>query len=214
MTTIIMIRHGESETNRKTVFTGNLNPNLTDKGLHQAKLAGEYIIDNYTVDKIYASDLKRAYATAVPVADKLGIEIITSDQLREINGGEWENKTYTYIKEAYPEDYGLWLSDVGNAVCTGGESAKQLCDRVMKKLFEIAEENDGKTVLIATHATPIRAFQTMCEHGTLDEMKNVPWVPNSSITVAEYENGKFELKVIGENSYLNDFATGFPTGTV
>ena len=214
MTTLILIRHGESETNYKKIFTGNLNPDLTEKGLHQAELASDYISNNYKVDKIYASDLKRAYTTAVPASEKFGLEIIPSEQLREINGGEWQDKTYIDIKEEYPDSYGLWLSDIGNAVCTGGESVKQLCDRVMKKLTEISEENDGKTVLIATHATPIRAFQTMCEHGTLEEMKNVPWVPNSSITVAEYENGSFTLKVIGENSYLSDFATGFPSGNV
>ena len=214
MTTLILIRHGESETNYKKIFTGNLNPDLTEKGLHQAELASDYIVNNYKVNKIYASDLKRAYTTAVPASEKFGLEIIPSEQLREINGGEWQDKTYIDIKEEYPDSYGLWLSDIGNAVCTGGESVKELCDRVMKQLTEISEENDGKTVLIATHATPIRAFQTMCEHGTLDEMKNVPWVPNSSITVAEYENGSFTLKVIGENSYLSDFATGFPSGNV
>ncbi len=214
MTNIVLIRHGESETNYKRIFTGNLNPNLTEKGFHQAELASDYIANNYKIDKIYASDLKRAYTTAVPASKRFSLEIIPSEQLREINGGEWQDKTYTDINETYPDAYGLWLNDIGNAVCTGGESVKQLADRVMKKLTEIAEENVGKTVLIATHATPIRAFQTICQHGTLDEMKNVPWVPNSSITIAEYENGRFTLKLIGENSYLNDYATAFPSGNV
>ena len=77
----------------------------------------------------------------------------------------------------------MWLSDIGNAVCSGGESVKELGARVMEALTDIAKKNSGKTVAVATHATPIRAAQTLIEYGDIGYMKDVPWVSNGSVTV-------------------------------
>ena len=73
----------------------------------------------------------------------------------------------------------------------------------MKTLTEIAKENDGKTIAIATHATPIRAAQTIIERGDIKYMKYVPWVSNSSVTVFQYD-GKWECTSISEDSHLGD----------
>ena len=52
MTTLILIRHGESEANRNNVFAGHINPDLQNKGLKQAERTAKYITENYKVDKI------------------------------------------------------------------------------------------------------------------------------------------------------------------
>ena len=58
-----MVRHGESEANRNEIFAGHFNADLEDKGLLQAQKTAEYIKENYKVDKVYSSDLKRAFKT-------------------------------------------------------------------------------------------------------------------------------------------------------
>ena len=50
MTTLILIRHGESMANRQGIFAGQIDPDLQGKGIKQAELTGKYIIDNYKVD--------------------------------------------------------------------------------------------------------------------------------------------------------------------
>ena len=60
MTTVIVIRHGESEANRQGIFAGQINPDLLERGVEQAKLTAQYVADTYHVDAVYASDLQRA----------------------------------------------------------------------------------------------------------------------------------------------------------
>ena len=82
-TTVIMVRHGESESNKKNVFTGQQNTPLTELGIKQAALAAE-ALKNVHIDKIYASDLTRAYNTGLPIAKSHGLEIEKNENLREI----------------------------------------------------------------------------------------------------------------------------------
>lgn len=211
MTTLLMIRHGESEANRNKLFAGNLDADLQNNGLKQAQKTAEYIASNYKVDKVYASDLKRAFRTGKCVADLTGVEIIPDKRLREISAGKWEGLKYDTLATEYAEDYKVWLTDIGNARCTGGESVKQLGERVITVLTDIAVANNGKTIVIATHATPIRVMQTLVNYGSLNEMKSVPWVTNASVTTFEYDCGKWKCTKVSEDAHLNELKTELPS---
>ena len=206
-----MIRHGESEANRQGIFAGQIDPDLQNKGLKQAELTAKYIIDNYEVDRIYSSDLQRAYKTAKCLAQMLDMEIIQDKNLREIYAGEWEGIKFNDLSVAYPKEYNIWLNHIGHSYCVGGESVKQLGDRIMSALTKIAQENDGKTVAIATHATPIRAAQSIIESGTIDEMENIPWVSNASITVFEYNNNAWKIIAVSKDEHLAELKTVLPS---
>ena len=81
MTNLIFIRHGESVANKDDVCIGHTDLDLSETGRIQAKLTAEYIVKNFKVDKIYSSDLKRAYNTAKAVGDMLGIPVIGEENL-------------------------------------------------------------------------------------------------------------------------------------
>ena len=210
MTTLLLVRHGQSEANLKGIFAGNLDVKLMELGYMQAQKAAEYIKENYEVSGVYASDLKRASETGRTIAEHLGVDMIHESNLREIRAGEWEGKSFDILASTYANDYGIWLNDIGNCRCTGGESVKALGERVLKALERIARDNDEKTVVIATHATPIRAAECLISKENLNEMKNVPWSTNASVTVISYENGKFSVVNSSIDSYLADFKTSFP----
>ncbi len=210
MTTLLLVRHGESEANRMGIFAGHTDVKLLNKGIEQAKKTAEYIAKHYTVSSVYASDLERAYKTGKVIADLLQVDLIGEEKLREINAGEWQGKRFDELVSDYQEDYACWLSDIGNCTCSGGESVKQLGVRVLKALRDIAEDNIGKTVVIATHATPIRVAQCLLQGYTLDDMKDIPWVSNASVTQLSYENGKWTFVNIGQDKHLSDLKTSFP----
>ena len=207
MTKLILIRHGESLGNKQNIFLGHEDMDLSPKGYKQAELAAE-ALKNIHIDVIYSSDLQRAYHTALPTAETHRLDVIRDSHLREINAGDWGGMGYEELK--YKADYKLWLSDVGQAHCTGGESVAELWERIHSCVREIAEENDGKTVLIATHATPIRTLVTGWSGKTIDDMKDVPWVGNASLTYADYADGKFTLTKVNDVAHLKDLATAFP----
>lgn len=210
MTTLILIRHGESEANRQGIFAGQIDPDLQNRGKEQAKATAEYIAKNYKIDKIYSSDLTRAYKTAKSLADIQNLEVIKDENFREIYAGKWEGMKFTDLITAYAKDYDMWLNHIGKAVCTDGESVKELGERVMAAATRIAKENDGKTIAIATHATPIRTIQSIIQTGSLDEMENIPWVTNASVTVLEYDNDEWKIVKLSEDEHLGDLRTGLP----
>lgn len=207
MTTILMIRHGESQANRNNIFAGNLDADLQHRGEKQANKTAEFIAEKYKVDKIYASDLKRAFKTGKAVADRLSMDVIPDCRLREINAGKWEGENFGDLEKKYPVEYTIWRTDLGNARCPEGESTRELGERILAALTEIAEQNDGKTVVIATHATPVRAMQTHCIYGDFGRMKDVKWVSNASVSEFFYENGKFTCGKISQDEHLSELCT-------
>ncbi len=210
MTTLILVRHGQSEANKTQSFAGHYDAELTELGLLQAEAAADYIQSNYNPSVVYASDLSRAYNTGNVIARKLKIPIIKNENLREIRAGEWEGKKLRDLMVDYSDDYNLWLTDIGNAVCTNGESVTELAKRVFTTLETIAEENPLQTVVVATHATPIRAIMTLVQIGSLDKMKDIAWMPNASISVLQYNGGRWNFTLTGFDSYLIELKSEIP----
>ena len=210
MTRVILVRHGRSMANAENIFAGHLDADLHEDGHLQAKLTAEYIAENYKVDRVYSSDLKRAFFTAGHIADRLGLEVTPDKSFREIDAGEWDGKVFYDLPTLYPEDFAVWYDDIGNAVCTGGESVRGLGERIMSALERVALENEGKTVLVASHATPIRSAVTIVKYGDVSEMEKVEWPSNASVTVLERENGRWSLVVFSEDSHLKEYKTSLP----
>ena len=210
MTTLILIRHGESEANCKGFFAGQFDASLMPRGSEQAKKTADFVVNKYAPVKVYASDLKRAYSTAEPLAQLLDVDIITDERLREIYAGKWQKMSFDELEKNFVDDYSVWINDIGNARCSDGESVKELSIRVMEALNDIAKENDGKTIAIATHATPIRAALTMIKYGNIKYMKDVPWTSNGSVTVFQYDS-TWKCLCASEDAHLGEDKTRFPT---
>lgn len=210
MTTLLIIRHGQSVSNIQGVFTGNLDLALTEQGLQQAQITSDYIVENFKVDAVYSSDLCRARDTGKAVADRLGLEVQTDRRLREIYAGRWEGRSFNDLTDNF-SNYMVFRTDIGNCVTDGGETVAQLSARVLEAFYDIAKANEGKTVVIATHATPIRALQCHCEGKTLAQMKDVPWVTNASVSTILFKNGKFSLKERCHDEHLGAIVSRFPS---
>ena len=207
MVNFIILRHGLSKFNKARIFQGQYDVELDEIGVAQAERNAEYVVKNYQIDKIVSSDLSRAYCTAKPIADRLGLPIETTKDLREIDVGLWSGRPIAEIREIFPEDYAHYRKSVGDSRPTGGESLAELRARVRAAFTRIAEENDGKTVLVVAHGGVIRAIVAEWTGVPCDGMKGVPLVRNASITQATYDNGVAIFSQIGENAHLGDLAT-------
>ncbi len=195
--------------NAQRRFAGHSNFDLSELGKKQAELAGEYIYKNFKVDTIYSSDLKRAYHTALPAAKLFSLPVNKREGLRELFAGEWETLTFKEISEQYPEDYFVWCEDFSNARCTEGESIAELYRRICPEMLSIASENDGKCVLITTHATPIRAFECMSMGYGADRMGDVDFCINASINIFEVDGG--DVRLVRKN--ITEHLLGLETKT-
>lgn len=206
MTTLIFVRHGQSTANQANTFTGQSQAPLTENGRTQARLAARALADT-RLGAAYCSDLLRAKETGQIIAETQGLAVTEDVALREIQAGLWENRTFADIIKEFPEEYRLWHEDIGNSRCPEGESVAALQKRVLAAVERIARQNDGKTVLIATHATPIRALLCFWHGFGLERMHEIPWPGNASLTTVTYENGTFQLLTENDCSPLGDLHT-------
>lgn len=208
-TKIIMVRHGFSIANEERKFAGHWNIDLTELGKLQAQKAGDYF-KAHPVEAIYSSDLLRAYHTATPIGEALGLPVHKDTGLREIDAGRWEGIFFDEMGERYPEETELWIKDIGRSGCPDGETVKELSARIVATVRRIAERHDGQTVCITTHATPIRALTTEACGVPVEEMKRIPWAANASLNVFKYENGKFKVVELDITEHLGDLLTKLP----
>ena len=210
-THVYLIRHGESQANRRDVFLGHGDLDLTELGYAQARKTAEYL-STVPIDVIYTSDLSRAYHTACETAEGQGLKVIKNQNLREIDAGAWDFRTFDDLIENDPA-FAVWRSNVGRACPTGGESTLALQARIVGELTRYAELHDGKTVAVFTHGTPIRTFAAYCEGKDVDGIGDIPWASNASVTHAVYENGAFRLIEYSRDDFMGDMVTALPPTT-
>ena len=206
MTKIILIRHGQSEYNLTRRYTGQTDVELTEIGRIQAEITGKYILENYKIDEIWSSDLKRAVDTAKPIADALGLEIKTDERLREIYAGDWQGMLFSEVEEKFAEEYAYYKANKSISRTPNGEGLCDVLPRVEAAVREIAEKCDGKCVLISTHNGPIMTLEVPMLGKDLQEL--IP-LSNNSITEADYENGSFKVVKLGYDEHLKGLITKF-----
>ena len=203
MTKFILVRHGQSKANEGGFLAGITDVPLSTLGEKQAKAVSEYILKAYQVDVVYSSPLERACNTVKGVSEALNLPIIKDDDLREFDFGKLEGLTLEDIKLNYDNAYGKWAKDPGVYVPDGGESMTHLQNRVVKSLKEIAAKEEGKTVLIGSHSSVIRALQCYVQKLPLTKMKNTPWVVNGSIAELNFDGEDFYIIKYGFDGHLS-----------
>lgn len=186
---IILIRHGESKLNVEGVYYGILNPELTEKGKEQAKKTRE-ILKNISYEKIHTSDLKRAIETAEIVNYK-ELEISIDEELRELNFGIFEGRSYEELLEKYPEELKKSQKNWENYNYITGESVLELQKRAIN-FIEKKIDLEKDTVLV-THWGVIN---TILSHYFSNGLESY-WkfsVKNGGVVIIEFSEGYPILK--------------------
>ncbi len=194
-----LVRHGQSTANLHELVGGHGDEPLTDLGVQQAFEAKKILAD-VRFDVAYSSDLQRAYKTAeiiygqpVPPEHRLAT-------LRERNFGQLEGRPlheWFEINDAFYKNYGhlpldeRWQHSYSDTV----ETNAQLVERFLSSLADIATDHDGQTVLVGTHAGPVR--MTLAKLGFADEMALGPGsFQNAAYAVLEYDGTKFDIQKV------------------
>ncbi len=147
---IYLLRHGEIDCSKEKRYIGITDLPLNNKGRTQAYRLKDYF-SNINMGKAFTSPLIRCMQTSEIILKDRNIEIMQVDALKEINMGEWEYKTFDYVKSRFPQQYekrGIYMDCF---VPPGGESFEQLQKRVMPAFDEIIGSSNGN-ILIVAHA--------------------------------------------------------------
>jgi broad specificity phosphatase PhoE len=198
-TIIYMVRHGESEFNRRSILSGHSNPPLTDEGKRQI-LETKKALSELTIDHVYSSDLDRAIDTVKIISGKSVHSDNRLKNLREKHYGVLEGKHNRFLegdKRAH-----LTLDKTAGweyKHAEGMESDKEMFDRMMPELKIIAEKHPGQTVLVGSHGTAIRVIIQKIEDKHYSEMPSQRFKNGGYIKLI-YKDGDFTLdEVTGYN---------------
>jgi broad specificity phosphatase PhoE len=153
--TILLARHGETDWNREKRWQGLSDLPLNERGRQQARALAEKI-ERVPLSAVYASDLRRAYETALIVADAKGLAVTPMRELREVDVGSWTGLSYDEVVERFPDAYTQMRTRTGRG-WEGGETYAEMGRRVLDAICRIAREHAGNAVLVVTHSGPMRA---------------------------------------------------------
>lgn len=160
---LVLVRHGESEWNKRNIFTGLRNPDLTDKGVIEARWAGRVLKNNgIHFDVAFTSMLKRAQNTLDIILDELGdnIEVHRNAAINERDYGELSGLNKEEARARWGEKQVLAWRRSFDIPPPGGESLKDTAARVQPYYEEHIWPHlvAGKNVIVAAHGNSLRAL--------------------------------------------------------
>lgn len=144
---IYLIRHGETVLNQKKCYYGVTDVALSDKGIQQGVRLSLFFKD-VSVDRVISSPLIRAVQTAELVMQGRGPVLQTDDRLKEQDFGIFEGYTHQELTERYPKEYKAWNENYSDYRIPGGESFREVRDRVDSFIRELPQEG---TMLLSAH---------------------------------------------------------------
>ncbi|HEU0295522.1 MAG TPA: histidine phosphatase family protein [Anaerolineales bacterium] len=171
-----LVRHGQTDWNRAGRWQGQTlsAPPLNDTGRAQALAVCDQLM-GLEFSAIYSSDLLRSRQTAELIAEGLRLPIVLEPRLREMNLGAWEGRLSEEIEAEYSRELVERGCDPLNMRAPQGESPRDVAERVIPALAEIAAKHREKSVLIISHGIPL-ALMACCAQGiSLEKVyENIP----------------------------------------
>jgi broad specificity phosphatase PhoE len=191
MYTIYIVRHGETDNNKKRVLQGRSNLPLNEAGAKQAEKVKEYFAENgIQFDKVYSSPLIRAIKTAQIITGEKPDHFILDDHLLEMDYGPYEGCSLLDP----PQEIIEFFSDfVNNPAPEGMENLPDLVARMGRFMESLKKEGD-QTILISTHAI---AMKGILEHLT-PESHGAYWnkhIANCAVFKTIFKNGEYTVPV-------------------
>ena len=203
MYTIYIVRHGETDNNKKRVLQGRSDLPLNEVGIKQAEKVKEYFAEkDIQFDKVYSSPLIRAIKTAqiITGSTQVGsdatdnsadaVPFVLDDHLLEMDYGPYEGCS---LLDPPPEIIEFFSDFVNNPAPEGMENLSNLVARMGRFMESLKKEGD-QTILISTHAI---AMKGILEHLT-PESHGAYWnkhITNCAVYRTTFSDGAFTVPV-------------------
>ena len=188
-TTILLVRHGETDWNADGRIQGQTNSPLNERGRAQARaLADELAGGRDSIAAVYSSDLDRARETAEILAARLDLPVVVDPALRERNFGSWEGLMLDELEERWPGAWARWRN--GNEGEGDVEDHMALARRVRDAIHRLAAAHPGERILVVAHGGAMRVILMDAAGLTYPESRNEQRrIANCDVSRIAVENG-------------------------
>lgn len=201
MKEIFLIRHGETDYNKKGIVQGRgVNPSLNEKGRAQADSFFQKY-QNEPFEIVYTSTLKRAIESVQSFIDKKIPHKIYSE-LDEIGWGDFEGREVDdYFRSEFKRIIGEWQSGNLEEKTINGESPLELQQKHFQ-FINILNSRPEKKILMCMHGRAMRILLCTLLNKSLSEMDNFPHY-NLSLYRLVYDGKEFKLTTFNDLSHLH-----------
>jgi broad specificity phosphatase PhoE len=194
---VIIVRHGETFENAHKICQGQMNSQLNEIGINQAKKVAKRL-RTINIDRAYSSDLDRALHTCQSILSQhKSIPLTISKLIREKKRGVWEGKSHQYSKEIRDAFDGAWYE----CKPEGGESTHELYDRVVPYFKMILKKEKVDNLLIVSHGGPIQCMISFLR-GQDFKSEKIPVFKNTSVTIFDWDGENATFEVVNDVSHL------------
>lgn len=200
-TTVLLIRHGQTDSNINGYYMGWAQEDLNETGYEQAQLLAKRLAST-PIEAIYTSPLKRARTTAEIVDKPHHLELIEMDDLIEINLGDWQG---LHAREIYRKWPCMWKQsriDPSSLAWPNGESFAQTAQRGVEAFNSIVEASQDKMVAVVTHDIIVRVIVAHVLAVTNSIYRRLE-IGNVSITKIVNIDNKSQLITLNDVSHLS-----------
>ena len=201
---LVVVRHGQTESNRSGTLQGQLDTALDQLGIQQAQAVARRL-KKRRFDMVFSSDLNRALHTAKIILQyHPQLQINTTPALREWNLGDLQGRLLKDLAEKEPEIIQAFRTETPDLKIPGGESLAAFQNRVSTFISTLAQEHCGKRLLLVTHGG---AIQRMLRYaaGPINAPNVRPFCSNASIAVFRCKNQEnWQLVTWNDTAHLED----------
>lgn len=201
MTTVYMVRHGETDWNRAHRMQGWSDIPLNERGREQAAFAAKALA-SVPLDVIYTSPLKRAEKTAEIIRGERKIPLFAEKGFIEINLGKWDGHTPDEMDVLYPGQYDIWRSTPGDVHIDGGETFAKVQERAWKAFLSMVNEEKGKHILLVSHMGCLSTILFKIAGYPLNDLWKHP-IGNCALSRVDIEtHGTMHIEEWGRDDYI------------
>ena len=197
MTRLIFVRHCEAEGNTKGILQGRTDCDISGNSATQLELVSMRL-RNEPFAAIYSSPLRRAYKTAQAINQYHNLTIQVEPRLSEIDVGVWEGRSWEEIEKENSPMLKMWQESPGSFQAEGGESMREVYERVWSAAQDIVRSNEGKTVCVVSHGCAIRNFLCHAKGWPIDRIGEIDWCDNTAVSVVDFDE-KRQANIITMN---------------
>lgn len=201
MTTIILVRHGQTEWNRNERFRGRADISLNQTGLDQAEATGKWIAAHWKPVAIYASPLSRAMQTAQATARHFDLPVYPLPGLIDIDYGEWQGLSTEEARQRWSEQVDNWYQAPEKTIIPGGETLGVLRARLMDTLHQLCGKHPDDTIVLVGH-TVVNRIMLLGMLGLGNERFWRIRQDTCAINLVEWDGVDFSLVTLNDTCHL------------
>jgi len=198
---VVFVRPGETDWNRDERWQGWVAVPLNERGREQAQRLASFV-RTLGISALYTSDLRRAEDTAQIIGTALGLQPKPDKRLRERNIGGWQGLTQAEVVSWYEKQYLSLRENPEEYVIPGGESRRQVAERVRAFFKDLQTQDAGEVICIVSHTLAIHTIMSDLVEGYDMYKHSLPNISVSTIRRAD-ENHPWQLTMIGDVTHLD-----------